>query len=440
MNFVIVTSSTITGCISVRVGGVRFSMCPNFHVEDSWTKSVVPVHGRALLLLLICVAVFCHGPSEMQAQRVSLAAKSKWTVELKSYGWSASKAPSNKTFFKDFSLSKLEAQDPNTRISLANENIVVAYHTREEGQDWRTATRQLEAFFINARDGSVFGVKDWPTVVRGSGSDLQDSENRLIPLADGRFLVFANHAMMLYGSDRDLVKQKNLEPSTSTDLWSAQSVDGGHKIFLRHQSSSDQRTMYFWLASDTLLPLYQMPGFHGPNFSVVATAGEDFVLSASGFSGPGMTTGIGKIGLDGSSKVICSDQFCREAGATVVSSQRIAVSGRHGIGLVDPERGLIWSKRILPSESPNDFQFSEIRSETSGTKFAVWVTAYHKTMFDGVEVNSSPTVLIYDATDPKILLAIPIEREAGDSDFALSPSGRQVAIFDGARIRFYVID
>jgi hypothetical protein len=415
-------------------------MGSNCHEEDSWTKSVVRVDGRALLLLLIGLAVFCSGPSELKAQSVSSAAKSKWTVELKSYGWSASKAPSNKTFFKDFSLSKLEGQDPNTRISFVNDNIVAAYHTKEEGQDWRIASRQLEAFFINAKDGSLLGVKEWPTAVRGSGSDLRDSENRLIPLADGRFVVFANHAMMLYGNGLDLVKQKNLEPSTSSDLWSVQSVDGGHKIFVRHQSSSDQRTMYLWLASDTLLPLYQMPGFQGPNFSVVATAGEDFVLAALGFSGPGVTTGIGKIGLDGSTKVICSDQFCREATATVVSSRRIAVSGRHGIGLVDSERGLIWSKRILPSENPNDFQFGEIRSETSGTRFAVWVTAYRKTPFDGVGVSSSPTVLVYDATDPKLLLTFPIERETGDFDFALSPNGRQVAIFDGARIRLYVID
>ncbi len=415
-------------------------MCPNCYEEDFWTKSVGRVDGRALLLLLICVAVFCNGPSEMQAQSVSSAAKSKWTIELKSYGWRAPKAPSDKTFFKDFSLSKLEGQDPNTRISFVNDNIVVAYHTREEGQDWRTASRQLEAFFLNEKDGSLFGVKEWPTVVRGSGSDLRDSENRLVPLADGRFVVFANHEMMLYGDGLDLVKQKNLEPSTSTDLWSAQSVDGGHKVFLRHESSSDQRTTYLWLASDTLLPLYQMSGFRGPNFSVVATAGEDFVLTVLGFSSPGVTTGIGKVGLDGSTKVICSDEFCRGAVATVISSQRIAVSGRHGIGLVDPERGLIWSKRILPSENPNDFQFGKIRSDTSGKRFALRVTAYHKTLFDGVEVNSSPTVLVYDTTLQKLLLSIPIERETGDFDFALSADGRQLAIFDGARIRLYVID
>jgi len=49
-------------------------------------------------------------------------------------------------------------------------------------------------------------------------------------------------------------------------------------------------------------------------------------------------------------------------------------------------------------------------------------------------------LLVYDATDPKLLRAIPIERKTGNFDFALSPDGRQVAIFDGARIRLYVID
>ena len=427
---------------SVTVDGLEsFSMRSNSNARHSLMKSVVRVDGRALLLLLSLTALFCNGSSsEMQAQRVLSSAKSKWIVQLKSYGWSAPKLPSNKTFFKDFSLPKLEAQDINTRILFVNDNILVAYHTREEGQDWHTASRQLEAFFINAKDGSLLGVKHWPAVVRGSEHDLIDSESRLIPLADGRFLAFANHAMMLYGSDLELVKQKSLQLSTSTDLWSAQSVDSGHKIFLRQQSLSDQRTTYFWLASDTWLLLSQMSGFQGPNFSVVASAGDNFVLTGIGFSRPGITTGMGKISPDGSSKIICSDPLCSEGNPTVLSSQRIAVSGRHGIGLVDPERGLIWSRQILPSENPNDFQFGEIHSDISGTRFAVWVTAYHKTPFDGVEVSSSPMLFAYDASDPKLLLAVPIERQTGDVDYALSPNGRQVAIFDGARIRLYVID
>jgi hypothetical protein len=330
--------------------------------------------------------------------------------------------------------------DQNTRISFVSNNVIVAYHTKQEGQDWRTASRQLEAFFISAKDGRLLSTKEWPTVVRGSESDLIDSESRLIPLSNGRFLVFANRTMMLYGIDLKPIAQKKLEPSTSADLWSAQSVAGGQKIFLRHQSSSDQQTTYYWLASDTLLPLSQMSGFRGGNFSVAAIAGEDFILAALGFSGRGMTTGIGKIGLDGSTKLICSDQFCREAGGTVVSSQRIAVSGRRGIGVVDPDQGLIWSKQIPSKSNPNDFEFGEIRTAMSANEFAVWITAYHKTLFDGVQIRSMPTLFVYDATSSKPLFTVPIGRRFGDFDFALSPDGSEVVIVDGAAtMRLYAV-
>lgn len=235
-------------------------------------------------------------------------------IDLAKFGWMPAKTESNRAFFKDYSLAKLEALDPNTKISFLSDDVIVPYHTKQEGQDWRTATRQLEAFFISAKDGSLLSMKRWPTVVRGSGSDLQDSEGRLIQLSNGRFLAFANHTMMLYGSNFELAAQKKLEPSSLSDLWSAQSVAGGHKIFLRHQSASDQETTYYWLASDTLLPIAQMPGVHGPNFSTMVAAGEDFVLTHLGFAGVGETTGVATIGLDGSARIICSDQFCRGAG------------------------------------------------------------------------------------------------------------------------------
>jgi hypothetical protein len=364
----------------------------------------------------------------------------KWMVKLNTYGWHAPPTVSNKAFFKDFTLSKLEALDSNTRICFIGNDVVVAYHTKEGGQDWRTASRQLEAFFISAKDGRLLDKKEWPTVVRGSESDLRDSESRLIPLSDGRFLVFANRTMMLYSSNLEMLRQKQLEPSTPSDLWSAQSVSGGNKIFLRHQSSSEQQTTYFWLSPETLLPLSQMSGFRGKNFSAVATAGDDFVLAGLGYSEHGMTTGIGEIDLDESTRIVCSNEICREATPSVLSSCCIAFSARHGIGIVDRKQGLVWSLSIPVTSNPNDFQFGGIETAMSGNRFAVWVTADPKTLFDGVKLSSSPTLLLYATTNPHHLLAIPIDPQTGDFDFALSPDGSEVAIFDGARIRLYSVN
>lgn len=312
--------------------------------------------------------------------------------------------------------------------------------TPDEGQDWRTASRQLEAFFVSAKDGRLLSKRVWPTSVRGAGSDDQDSESRLIPLSDGRFLVLANHTMLLYGSNLELLRQKKLGPSTPGDLWSAQSVAGGHKIFLRHQSASEQQTVYFWIDPDTLLSLAQMSGPPGKNFSTAVTGGDDFVLTVPGLSGHGMTIGMVMAGLDGATKIICSDELCGEGGWLVLSSSRVAISGRHGIGVVDVERGLLWSQRIPSTSSPNDFEFGDIETSMCGNRFAIWATAYHKTFFDGVKLSQSPTLLLYDTTSSHNLFSIPVDRQTGDFDFALSPDGSEIAIFDGTRVRLYAVD
>lgn len=390
--------------------------------------------------LVVSIILVANSAGTALGQNMSPTLIPKWTVELHKYGWHTPPSPSNKEFFRDITPSKLESLDMSTRIVFVSNDVVAAYHTNQEGQDWKTASRQLEAFFISTKDGSLMRRSEWPTDIRESRNDLLDSENRLIPLSGGRFVVFAKHTMMLYADDLGLLRQERLDPSTPGNLWSAQSVAAGHKMFLRHQSALEQQTTYSWLNSDTLRPLAQMSGFRGKNFSRPVTAGDDFVLTVLNFSEHGRTTGIGKIGHDGSSKIICSNEICREDSTWVVSSCCIAISGRQGIGVVDAEKGLLWSKQIPSTANANNFQFGKIEMAMSGIKFAVWITAYKKTLFDGVEVGNSPTLFLYNTTSPNLALAIPIDRQTEDFDFALSPDGRELAVFDGTRIKLYAVN
>jgi hypothetical protein len=393
--------------------------------------------GEVSRALIIPVLLVCLGPCGHS--QASDAHRPNWSKELKGYGWTAPKPESNKAYFRDFSLGKLAATDINSRIVFVKNDVIVAYHTKQEGQDWRTASRCLQAFFINANDGALLTTLEWPSITRGSESDLIDSESRLIPVSDGRFLVLANRTMMLYRDNRELLKKKKLESVESGDLWSVQSVANGDKIFLRHQSAAEQQTDYFWLTSDTLLPFSQMPGPRGPNFSVQATAGDDFVITTVGFSGPGITTGIAKASVDGSTKIICSEQFCREAGGDATSLHTVAVSGRRGFGIVDTEHGLLWSKQIPSGSNANDFQFGRARAAMSAQEFAIWMTSMHPETFDGVRVGKTPTLLVYDASSGRLLFSIPIQRKSGNFDFALSPDGTRLAIFDGANLSLYTI-
>lgn len=176
-----------------------------------------------------------------------------------------------------------------------------------------------------------------------------------------------------------------------------------------------------------------MPGPQGRDFSVYAAAGDDFVIPA----GERLT----KTELDGSSKIICSDRLCEEDHTEAVISPRyIIISGRRGIGVLDAERGLLWSKQFPPQANPSDFQFGDIRPALSTEEFAIWITSYHKTLFDGVRVSDTPTLFVYDDSAGNLRFTVPIKPKGGAYDFDISPDGRQVVVFDGGRrLRNYAI-
>lgn len=393
----------------------------------------MPLNVRALFLLLISLFVFCDHPGKTQAQSATSAAKPKWAVALKKYGWIPPKSVSNKKFFKDFTLAKLEGLDQNTRVLFISNDELVVYHTKQEGENYRTATREVEAFFVNAQDGSLLQTKLWPVQMRKSEIDLRDSEARLVPLQGDRFLILANGTVMIYDHDLNLINQEILEPSSSTGPWSVQVVAGGAQVFLRHEPG--RAVTYEWRASDTLQLLRKTPGYRDPHFHPQAcvTAGENAVFT-------GGRSGIEMITPDQQMKIICDDPFCRGDGhLQVLASRYIVFAGRTGIGVIDQDHGLVWSKTIGPELKPNDVQFADAFSSISSTRFGVWMTSYRKTLFDGVKVHQAPVLLIYDATNPKLLWSIPI-KQYGEFDIALSPDEKHVAIFSGASLRLYMID
>ncbi|PYX62252.1 MAG: hypothetical protein DMG73_00515, partial [Acidobacteria bacterium] len=163
-------------------------------------------------LSIFVVLALCSASVGQKTASTVLPLSPSIAIDLKKVGWKPALDESNRSFFKDFSTAKLEALDDRTKILFLTKDLVVVYHTKQEGKNWRTATRQLEAFFISAKDGSLLRTEHWPTVVRRSEDELRDSEARLIPLQDGRFLVMAHGMMMLYAFNLDLVKQLELKP------------------------------------------------------------------------------------------------------------------------------------------------------------------------------------------------------------------------------------
>jgi hypothetical protein len=269
--------------------------------------------------------------------------------------------------------------------------------------------------------------------------DAIDSESRLIPLEKGDMAVIANRTIMLYDERLQLVKEQKLEPSAAGELYSVQSVANGKELFVRHQSSANQQTNYSWLNSEDLSEVSTMAGPRGKQFSVPVTPGEDFVLTFSEFLSAGATTGIVALSSGGSIKTICSSQLCREDHIVAYASPFLVVSGRRGIAVVDVDHGLRWLKHLPPTSNPNEFQFGSIRTSMSGKTFAVWLTSLQSATFDGVPLGKAPQVFVYDTESGKLLAILPVEPTSGNFDFALSPSGRQLIVFDGREVRLYTV-
>ena len=116
------------------------------------------LYGFKGLISGLAVLTACSGVAK-HASTPYIALKPEVVVNLAQIGWMPHRTESNRAFFKDFTLGKLLAMDYSTRVIFLNEDVVVVYHTKQEGKDWRTATQSVEAFFIQARDGSLLSTR-----------------------------------------------------------------------------------------------------------------------------------------------------------------------------------------------------------------------------------------------------------------------------------------
>lgn len=379
----------------------------------------------------LAILIACSGIKE-QASVVQTTPTPTVVVELTKMGWASPRAESNRAFFKDITPDKLFALDNNTRVVFLSEDVIVVYHTKREGRDWRTASRSMETFFVRTKDGSLLSTRSWPVGLRKSQDDLIDSEARFVPIGNGNFGVLTSGVMKLYDSNVELLREKKLEPSGPNDFWSAQNVPDGKEIFLRHASTSSG-VEYLWLAADTLEVEHKVAGYQGRDYSIGgAIATRDAVFERS-------RLGIRMIDRDQRSKVICDDPLCRETGSfQMLPSPSLGWSGMSGIGIVDIVRGgLVWSKCVQPQSRGDAFEFGRMRSAISGTKFAVWVSASRRAMFDEVEI-SSLTILVYDIANLKNRPSVlHVRATKSDWDFALSPNGTKLAFFNGANVKIF---
>lgn len=378
------------------------------------------------------VGLLALGVSAAEHVKPKPALSPTTVIDLQQIGWKPPRTESNRAFFKDFTLSKLFAVDDNTRVTFLTEDLLVVDHTIQEGNDWRAAPRRMQAFLVQAKSGALLATNDWVTRPRTAMDDRFDSESRITPLHEGHFVVLANGTLLLYSSTFELLKQRKLEPYAAGDRCAVQSTGAGTTIFLRQESKSG-KVIYSWLNVDTLDTTYEMPGYGEGELAFVQAA-EDAVFTLS-------KVGVERVDQNRRiTEIPVPMTFPGTGLVTVLSTRYVGVTDRNGIRIVDVKNGSVWARDVEKRYIDRAFAFGELKPTVPGNRFAVSVVSVQKGKFDGIEINSNPTILVYEVVTPKEPTVIRLKPRASDWDFALSPSGQRLAVFDGKNVEIYTLD
>jgi len=102
--------------------------------------------------------------------------------------------------------------------------------------------------------------------------------------------------------------------------------------------------------------------------------------------------------------------------------------------VVDRQRGLLWFDSPAPTNDPHNLSFGFVGTSLSGSRFAFWVSAFKKGVFDSVLVRRM-VLFVFDIDNPKHVFAM--AEPSGGAVYALSPDGKQIAAFDDKGLHLY---
>jgi hypothetical protein len=393
---------------------------------------MMPRVFQSLLFLAVTPALIAQETARHTPQIKLPTPQPRWTVSLAKHGWTPQESESNRVFFRDMSIGKLMALDLGIKLVFVSSDVLVAYSTVKTGQNWRTASRRLQAYFIRVSDGSLIKVQQWTSTIRKDPS-IADTESRIIPLTDGRFLVQANGTVMLYGSGLSLIRELKLNPFGPTEMWGIQRIADGSEIFLRHETS-------ICPGRDYCIPEYEWRDAEA--FQLLGKAvgndsdGRDVRGAEDGAFIKWTSPGYSIFRPNQPPRKICSDPLCNRIGIDDGGSSKyfLVSSEWDGIGVVDRQRGLLWFAPPSPTNDPHNLSFGFIDTALSGRRFAFWVNAFKKGLFDSVLVRHM-ALFVFDIDNPKHVFAM-AEPSRG-AVYALSPDGKQIAAFDDKGLHLY---
>jgi hypothetical protein len=337
----------------------------------------------------------------------------------------------DKGILKTNDVRSLESDDPHVQVSFISNDTAVVSWTRGPNSEPRWEDPLfLTGVFVDTKTGVIKYRQEWPTHKRRRNSNLADTEGRILPVSNGRFIVHANGGLQLYSSD--FRPSQSHELPTDGGYSSVKVLTGGERLFLRHESPMG--IYYSWLNVDDFQSLRSEPA---PQRSLDFDPRNGVLPFDDGFY-----TVVGKslqaIPAITGPTIVCEPSLCRNNAftlrASILDQQRVALLGSEGVAVYTHEAHPIWSK--IGTGVRNGFDVTE---SLNGHRVAVRTFGEEKNgTFEGHPLAEGPNYFIYESDRPDLLFFVrpPREWEAGD---ALSPDGTKFAVLSGTQLQIYEV-
>jgi hypothetical protein len=270
--------------------------------------------------------------------------------------------------------------------------------------------------------GTLLRKQEWKIASRQNPIDTIESESRILALSSGRYMVQANHTLLFYDSEGNLLKQHQLGPG----MWGVQSEDNGEELVIRHVT--DGRTVYHWVEPDSMRVKAEYWD-DSPNRSQIG------LLAVRGALIDIEKDGLRSVSNTGNERLLCSSELCRAPAvkSAYPTDRGVVVMSRFGACSISLEQGVLWAKRT-PSSGFDQIKVGPAIQSISGRRFGLFVYRGRKYReFDGIKLTQPAEIFVYDAENPNALTILPGAAE----DAAISPSNTRLATLNDAQLKLY---
>jgi hypothetical protein len=223
--------------------------------------------------------------------------------------------------------------DVEPHLAVISKNVAIVYSTVPDKLKMGDWPGTMTAYFVDLTTGGLIRKQEWTTKPRGNPIEEKESEARIFPLSDSRYVVMAGGTLYIYNVSGNQLFQKKLDEG----MWSMQPILGGNELVLRHEKaqgkfSSDgisRDVEYSWFNTHTMTVQARLQDRRFDRSQTGMVAFGKLLI----YSDPG---GLNSLNLENVDRLVCAEEYCKESVLSDVetTSDGLAVASRMGVGVI----------------------------------------------------------------------------------------------------------